>query len=132
MSMRLDEEFLPPLLRGLGFSLVLFASIVVGVSEHREQAREKARAQDFKARTEVERSKALTDTHLDPLLREVRLLRLQVEHDDDLADKVFENSWFQSLGGLGSGCIAMSFFLEALAKWKRREKQSAPPNSAGE
>jgi len=126
MAIRLDEEFLPPLLRGLGFSLILSTSIVVGIAEHREQAEKQARAQDVRARVEVQRSKALADKHLDPLVREMRLLRLQVEADD-WADKVFENFWFQLLGGLGTGCIAMSFFLEALAKGGRRNKTKRAP-----
>ena len=130
MAIRLDQEYLPPLLRGLGFSLVLSTSIVVGMAEHREQADRQERAQDVRARVEAERSKTLADRQLDPLAREVRLMRLQIE-DDDLADSVFENPWFQLLGSLGTGLIAASFFLEALTKWVRRVKAKGNAASLG-
>ena len=51
------------------------------------------------------------ETGANALATEVRLLRLQLQ-DNDLADEVFENPWFQWLGLLGTGLIAASFFAE--------------------
>lgn len=119
------QDHLPPLLRGLGFLLILLTSLVVGVSEHRQDAQVRARLAQAHARVEAEAAAALAGGRIDALTREVRLLRLQLQ-EDDLADKVFENPWFQLLGSLGTALLAVSFFIEARAKRPRRR---APPGA---
>lgn len=112
------RDHLPPLVRGIGLSLVLVASLVVGVAEHRSdrQARERlavlaAHAGDARA--------ADAARPADAVAAEIRDLRLQLQ-DHDLADRVFENPWFQLLGLLGSALVAASFLYEARLKWPGR------------
>ncbi|MFT3762604.1 MAG: hypothetical protein QM761_08345 [Pseudoxanthomonas sp.] len=118
------RDHLPPLLRGIGFLLILLTSLVVGMSEYHANAEARERTGQAKARIDAEAATAPESRPADAVAREIRLLRLQLR-EDDLADKVFENPWFQLLGALGSGLVAVSFLLEAWAKWPRRT--DAPP-----
>ena len=115
------HDHVPPLLRGLGFSLVLLTSLVVGVAEHRQEA--KSRERVALLREQVREDAALTDGRRPPeaIARELRLLRLQLQ-EQDLAERVFENRWFQLLGILASALIASSFLYEAWLRWPHRAR----------
>lgn len=122
-----SQDHLPPLLRGLGFTLVLLTSVAIGMREHRANVETRARILDARARMDAVAAAARDNPRSDAIAREIQLLRLQLQ-EQDFTDRVFENPVFQLLGSLGSALIAASFFLEARAKWPRRKRQeSAPP-----
>lgn len=118
-------EALPPLLRGLGTALILLTSALVVVVE-RNATDDDAPAAATSARIEAAAGGA---GGVDALTAEIRLLRLQMR-DNDLADEVFENPWFQWLGLLGTALISASFF----AEWRikrgiaRAAQAAAPPD----
>ena len=115
------HDHVPPLLRGLGFSLVLHTSLVVGVAEHRQESRISERVALL--REQVHEDAAITDGRRpsEAIARELRLLRLQLQ-EQDLAERVFENRWFQLLGILASALIAASFLYEARLRWPHRAR----------
>jgi hypothetical protein len=105
------SESLPPLLRGLGTLLILLTSALVVTVERRDNAHQAEQAHLARLASKAEASLAQNPGDANALAAEVRLLRLQLQ-DNDLADDVFENPWFQWLGLLGTGLIAASFFAE--------------------
>ncbi len=116
------RDHVPPLLRGLGFSLVLLTSLVVGVTEYRQEV--KIRERVALLREQVREDAAVTDSRNPPdtIARELRLLRVQLQ-EQDLAERVFENRWFQLLSILASTLIASSFFYETWLRWPRRPRR---------
>ena len=114
------RDHLPPLMRGIGFLLVLMASVIGGVMEQRVQRDLQARA--MQARTQLDAIAANApdgDGGKAAIAREIRLLRAQLQADD-FGHRVLENRAFQVLGTLGSLLVALSFLVEARAKWPRR------------
>jgi hypothetical protein len=121
------QDHVPPLLRGIGFLLVLVTSLAVGVTEYRADARTRAKAAHAKAKLDAMAATSAESRDVDAIATEIRLLRLQMQ-DEDLTDRVFENPWFQILGALGTGLVAVSFLCEARAKWPRRpDPERTPP-----
>ena len=118
------RDHVPPLLRGIGFLLVLLTSLAVGFAEHRADVHTRNRLALLK--TQAEDAAARESGPQGSVAQEIRLLRLQLMQDEDLADKDFDNPWFQLLGSLGTGLVALSFLYEASAKWPRRP---TPPAS---
>jgi len=102
---------LPPLLRGLGTSLILLSAALT-VSYER---------QDLQGDAQVALA-AMAPAEREALLEQLQRLHLHVEQDA-LADEVFENPWFQWLSLLGTGLIAGSFFVES--RLRREELRSA-------
>lgn len=120
------SDSLPPLLRGLGTTLILLTSALVVTVERTgtQAAGQAAWAQLAVKAEELARRDA---TGVDALAAEVRRLRLQLQ-ENDLADEVFENPWFQWFGLLGTGLIAASFFVEwRLKRIIARAAQAAAP-----
>ena len=125
------SESLPPLLRGLGTLLILLTSALVVTVERRDNAH---RAEQIHLERLASKAEASLPEHpgdANALATEVRLLRLQLQ-DNDLADDVFENPWFQWLGLLGTGLIASSFFAEWRLKRRiaRAARATAPPEAS--
>ena len=118
------KDHLPPLLRGMGFLIILLVTVAVGATERRQYVRAQAKMEQMRAGLDADRSAASADGQLDALTREVRLLRMQLQ-EKDLSDEVLENPWFQFLGALGTGLITASFLLEAKAKWPGRSTSSS-------
>lgn len=116
-----QRDHLPPLLRGLGFLLILLASLFVGIQEHRANVETRTRMTEARARMDAAARHGAVQPRVDALALEIRLLRLQLQ-EQDFADRVLESPLFQLLGSLGSGLVAASFFLEARAKWPARAK----------
>ncbi|WFC43359.1 hypothetical protein [Pseudoxanthomonas sp. SE1] len=125
------HESLPPLLRGLGTTLILLTSALVVTVERREDTDPTGHAAMARLALQAEEAAHRGESGSDALATEVRLLRLQLQ-DSDLADEVFENPWFQWLCLLGTGLIAASFF----AEWRLRRdiaraaRAVAPPGGA--
>lgn len=101
---------LPPLLRGLGTTLILVSAALTVWYER----------QDLHGDAEAALA-IMSPTERDALLVQLQRLNLHVEQDA-LADEVFENPWFQWLSLLGTGLIAGSFFVESRL---RREESRA-------
>lgn len=119
-----SRDHLPPLLRGLGFALVLLTSVAIGMKEHRANVETRARIVAARARMDAAAAAAMDNPRSDAIAREIQLLRLQLQ-EQDFTDRVFENPVFQLLGSLGSALIAASFFMEATAKWPRRKREES-------
>lgn len=115
---------LPPLLRGLGTSLLLLSAALTVVYE---------RDKDETTRLSPVVVTAPAAPSPDPVLLELRQMRAELA-EDRLADDVFENPWFQWLSLLGTGLIAASFFVE----WRvrvaevRGEQEREKGNGIGE
>lgn len=92
---------LPPLLRGLGTSLLLISAALTVWYER----------QDLHGDAEAALA-VMPPSERQALLQQLQRLNLHVEQDT-LADEVFENLWFQWLSLLGTGLIAGSFFVES-------------------
>lgn len=103
----------------MGFVLVLITSMVVGIAEYRASVEQREHMARMRAQVERELTMAPAPRSTETIASELRLLRLQLQQDD-LADRVFENPWFQLLGALGTALVAMSFLYEARAKWPRK------------
>lgn len=121
------HEHLPPLLRGIGFGLVLLASVLAGTVEHRRA--EVARAKYAQLHAQAAAVDVAAGSGAEAIARELRLLRLQLA-DDDLLDNVIGNRWFQVLGALGSALVAASFLLEAGIRWPRARGDAAGEDAA--
>lgn len=125
------SESLPPLLRGLGTLLILLTSALVVTVERRDNAHRAEQIHLARLASKAEASLPQHPGDANALATEVRLLRLQLQ-DNDLADDVFENPWFQWLGLLGTGLIASSFFAEWRLKRRiaRAARATAPPEAS--
>ncbi|MBU6247695.1 MAG: hypothetical protein KGN77_08050 [Xanthomonadaceae bacterium] len=111
-------DHVPPLLRGLGFLLVMVAGAVAVTMEHRAHLATQARMAAQRARMDAV-AQVADGRPGESVAMELRLLRLQLR-EQDLSDRVLENPAFQLLGSFGSLLVAVSFLLEARAKWPRR------------
>ncbi|CAN4279751.1 hypothetical protein LJR125_002638 [Pseudoxanthomonas sp. LjRoot125] len=124
------SDSLPPLLRGLGTLLILLTSALVVTVERRENAARVEQAHIARVALKAEESRQPRRAGTNALTQEVKLLRLQLQ-DNDLADDVFENPWFQWLGLLGTGLIAASFFAEwRLKRTIARAARATSPEDA--
>jgi hypothetical protein len=124
------SDSLPPLLRGLGTLLILLTSALVVTVERRENAARVEQAHIARVALKAEESRQPGRADTNALTQEVKLLRLQLQ-DNDLADDVFENPWFQWLGLLGTGLIAASFFAEwRLKRTIARAARATSPDDA--
>ncbi|HEU4670079.1 MAG TPA: hypothetical protein VFR91_05205 [Dyella sp.] len=114
-----SRDHVPPLLRGLGFLLILVASVVAGTIEHRADLATQARIAEARARMEAVARSAASGSPGETIALELRLLRLQLQ-EQDFSGRVLENPAFQLLGSFGSLLVAVSFLIEARARWPRR------------
>ena len=107
-------DFLPPLLRGIGTTIILIAALI-SFSVARQST-----DQQRKEREEAASISAPASSELARLSEEVEDLRLETE-EDTIVEKVFENRWFEWLGFVGTAIIASSFYVEALLKIPKRK-----------
>ena len=106
------HDSLPPLLRGIGTTVILLATLVSGLYAHADVAKRKARQQ-----AALEQRKAALETNqLNTLSREVAELRSTVQDDETVVEEVLENPGFELFGLLGSAVFASSFYAEWLIK----------------
>lgn len=124
------KDHVPPLLRGVGFLMILIASLIVGAVEHRDKSEQRQLAMLTKARIAAIAAESEGNGRIEAISKEIRLLRLQLQQED-LADRVFENPWFQVVGAVGSLLVALSFLYEAHAKWPRKPKIRARAGTEG-
>lgn len=113
------NEALPPLLRGLGTTVILVAT-VVSLAMARGQHRSPTSLRLPLARPAAappSQSGHTAPSDLD-LAREIAALRQEVA-DDSMLEEVFENPWFELCGLAGTAVITSSFFLE----WSIRRRK---------
>jgi len=108
------NDALPPLLRGIGTTLVLTATVVAFVIA-RHGADVKMSASPPLAASNLPRD---AQAELNSLTAEVRELRHEVEHEN-VVEEVLENRWFEWLGFTGTAIIASSFYSEFLIRRKK-------------
>src|SRR5271154_4792338 len=109
----MNRDSLPPLLRGIGTTIVLFATIFTVIAARREVQtdRIKREAIYMKAKADAE-AQAAAVRNLAELKAEVQDLRSGMR-EEGVAEEVIKNPWFDWVGFLGMLIIAMSFFLES-------------------
>lgn len=110
-------DFLPPLLRGIGTTIILIAALLSFTQAHQSTDQQR-KQREQKIAAFGARSPALSE--LARLSEEVEELRLEAE-EDTIVEKVFENRWFEWLGFVGTSFIAGSFYLESFIKRPRRK-----------
>lgn len=100
----MERDAIPPLLRGVGTTIILIAAVFTF----------------FVARRDVERHRTMRETNearrqpssdVKSLASDIQELRGEVEHEN-IIEEVLENRWFEWMGFIGSGFIAGSFFAE--------------------
>ena len=117
----MNRNWLPPLLRGIGTLILLFATLFAVIT-----ARKDAAGEIIKLQAGANRAKLITDTNgqtlelhtLYELMAETDDLRSELEEKSVIED-VIANRWFDWASLLGSAIIASSFFTEAFLR--RRE-----------
>ena len=108
---------IPPLLRGIGTTIVLLAGVISFLIA-------RGQVQAGKAAHNVSRpasSSTASDPQLTSLASEVEEMRAELQ-EDTMIEKVIENPWFEILGFLGTAVIASSFYSE----WMIRKDEKAP------
>jgi hypothetical protein len=107
---------IPPLLRGIGTTIVLCAGIVSFIIAHTD-INDKRASQQY----EVSVRMIAAEPQLNRLATEVDEMRHEIQ-ENGIIDDVFKNPWFEILGFLGTAVIASSFYSE----WMIRKDEKAP------
>jgi hypothetical protein len=120
------HDYLPPLLRGIGTTLILIGTVVAFVSVRR----------DVEQHTSNRRASALTSTlrgspqpTLDLLATDLQQVRSEMR-EESVAEEVFENRWFESLGLLGAGIASATFYIESLMRRSKSPSSKASADQA--
>jgi hypothetical protein len=105
------HESIPPLLRGIGSTIILLAAII-GASHTKPSFNAIKPAPS--AEIHQKESEAVEE-----LTREVAELR-EAAQEENVVNEVLANPWFEGLGTLGSAIIAASFYADWLSKRPKR------------
>jgi hypothetical protein len=112
----MDQDYLPPLLRGIGTTIVLLATVFSVMVARRDVQTDRSAWSAQLAKAEAESKAAgVEKQNLAELRAEVQDLRGQVQ-EESVADEVIENPWFDWVGFIGMATVASSFFVESFAK----------------
>jgi hypothetical protein len=104
----------PPFLRGVGASLVLAAAIMAFyIARNDDPSR-----QPTATPNQMSPAGARTDS-VSTLVYEVRELRAEVEQED-VVEKVLQDTWFELISFAGTALVAASFFAEAYVRRRRK------------
>ena len=120
------HESIAPLLRGIGLTVVLLGTVLAAV-QTKEQGTMKGQAAAADSSTKpggVTFTNRLADQPPDRLTQEVEELRETIQHENTV-EEVLENPWFGSLGMVGSGIAAASFYVEWMCKRTKRVNPSS-------
>lgn len=122
------NEALPPLLRGLGTTVILVATVVsLATARGNQRPPASLRLPLARPAPTPPREAAHSAAPDMDVAREIAALRQEVA-DDSVLEEVFENPWFELCGIVGTAVITSSFFLE----WSiRRRKLSQKAGPAG-
>jgi hypothetical protein len=115
------NEALPPLLRGLGTTVILVATVVsLATARGNQRPPTSLRLPLARPAAAASSQGAPPATRDLDLAREIAALRQEVA-DDSVLEEVFENPWFELCGIVGTAVITSSFFLE----WSIRRRKLA-------
>src|ERR1051326_9628583 len=109
------HDSFPPLLRAIGTTVILAATVIAFVIARQHVAQREAHHPPA-ARTA---GKPSATSDVQTLAAEVEELRSEVEAES-VAEEVLENRWFEWLGFAGTANVASSFYTE----WYVRRKKS--------
>ena len=112
----MSRDSWPPLLRGLGTTILVFGAIIAFVEARQDVAIERAKRQSAYQRFETNRP-AVGD--LKVLAQEVEELKSEVEAPN-IAEEVVGNRWFEWMGIVGSCVLSSSFYVEAFIRRSTR------------
>jgi hypothetical protein len=119
----MNQNYLPPLLRGTGMTIVLLATIIsVLVARKHVQTEENQRAAIHEQAETDAAAQPAEKRNLAELKVEVDDLRSEI-HEDSVAEEVIENPWFNWIGLAGTAIIASSFYTEAFLQRRQRLMQ---------
>lgn len=109
----------PPLLRGIGMTIVLLAAVISVMTARRETAQERVTRDAAWAKAEAASADPVTESrNLAELRAEVQELRDEI-HEETVAEQVIGDPWFDWLGFLGTAVMASSFY----AEWYLRKNE---------
>ena len=106
----------PPLLRGIGMTIVLLAAVISVMTAR--QGRITREATLAKAEANAAAPPVAADRNLAELRAEVHELREEVS-EETMAEQVIGNPWFDWLGFLGTAVMSSSFY----AEWYLRKNE---------
>jgi hypothetical protein len=109
-----SRDYLPPLLRGIGTTLILIGTVVAFVSARRDIEHHRAKRQSFAPIPAYS-----SQPTLDLVAKELQDLRAETLNEN-LAEEIVENRWFEWLGVFGAGVASASFYVEALMRRSKR------------
>jgi hypothetical protein len=104
----MTRDSLPPLLRGVGTTVVLIAAVVAFVVARRDVEKHRLKREAIQVQASAQRQ---PDRDFGALASEIHELRTGVEHES-IAEEVLENRCFEWAGFLGMAMIAGSFYAE--------------------
>lgn len=115
------HESIPPLLRAIGTTVILVATLVGAIQARMELKAAHAAQQAAKQSGGTTAGAANADHSpaLDALAKEVGELH-QAAQEESIVDDVVLNPWFEFLGMAGTGIVAMSFYADWLSKRGKR------------
>ena len=109
-----NRDFLPPLLRGIGTTLILIGTVVAFMSARRDIEHHRTKRQSLAPAPAY-----YPQPTLDLVAKELQELRAETQNEN-LAEEIVENRWFEWLGLFGAGVASASFYVEALMRRSRR------------
>jgi hypothetical protein len=114
------NDSVPPLLRGVGMSLVLAAAVIAFYIARKHNPSQQPTATPHQLSSAEARADSVST-----LVSEVRALRAEVEQED-VVDEVLDDTSFELMSFTGTALMAASFFAEA---YLRRKRKAEPPLS---
>ena len=112
----MNPHALPPLLRGIGLTVILLGTSIGLIQARQDAALQAAQLRAHAAAT------CSAAPELCTLSAEIRELREQVIYDG-VAEDLLDNHWFEWLGIVGSAIMAATFFGE----WYVRRNEGQGP-----
>lgn len=117
----MSRDSLPPLLRGIGTTVVLAAAVVAFAVAGRDNGQARSERQ---ATHPAGNNWSGSASDLAALSNQVEELRQEVE-DENVAEEVIKNPWFDWLSFSGTAIIAGSFYTEWFVRKSANKKSAA-------
>ncbi len=119
----MNRNCLPPLLRGIGTTILLFATVFSVIAARRDLRTDRIKREAVYARARADaEAQVVAARNLAGLEAAVEDLRSGMQ-EESVAGEVIENPWFDWGGLVGTAIIASSFYVESFQR--RREKISS-------
>jgi hypothetical protein len=115
----MNRNFLPPLLRGIGTTILLLATLFGVIAARQAVQADQIKQAALHAKAEAAAKAQPAETRaLAELMAETQELRSELE-EKSVVEEVINNRWFDWASLLGTAVIASSFYTESLLQ--RRE-----------